>query len=140
MCLKFAASGMLIAAVLSVSAYAVVPNYTIEQAVALAQAQNPEIAIARKKIQGARGGWIEARSGYLPSLSSSGLYDKRQQQSETRLREEDYNARLQIEQNLYTGGAVTSQVAIAQLNIDKANYEVQDIVGRVTQDVTIAFN
>ena len=140
MCLKFAASGMLIAAVLSVSAYAVVPNYTIEQAVALAQAQNPEIAIARKKIQGARGGWIEARSGYLPSLSSSGLYDKRQQQSETRLREEDYNARLQIEQNLYTGGAVTSQVAIAQLNIDKANYEVQEIVGRVTQDVRIAFN
>ena len=140
MCLKFAASGMLIAAVLSVSAYAVGPNYTIEQAVALAQAQNPEIAIARKKIQGARGGWIEARSGYLPSLSSSGLYDKRQQQSETRLREEDYNARLQIEQNLYTGGAVTSQVAIAQLNIDKANYEVQEIVGRVTQDVRIAFN
>src|SRR5947208_13806005 len=140
MCLKFAASGMLIAAVLSVSAYAVVPNYTIEQAVALAQAQNPEIAIARKKIQGARGGWIEARSGYLPSLSSSGLYDKRQQQSETRLREEDYNARLQIEQNLYTGGAVPSQVAIAHLNIDKANYELKEIVGRVTQDVRIAFN
>ena len=140
MCLKFAASGMLIAAVLSVSAYAVVPNYTIEQAVALAQAQNPEIAIPRKKIQGARGGWIEARSGYLPSLSSSGLYDKRQQQSETRLREEDYNARLQIEQNLYTGGAVPSQVAIAHLNIDKANYELKEIVGRVTQDVRIAFN
>jgi len=140
MCLKFAASGMLIAAVLSVSAYAVGPNYTIEQAVALAQAQNPEIAIARKKIQGARGGWIEARSGYLPSLSSSGLYDKRQQQSETRLREEDYNARLQIEQNLYTGGAVPSQVAIAHLNIDKANYELKEIVGRVTQDVRIAFN
>ncbi|HMF50988.1 MAG TPA: TolC family protein, partial [Candidatus Saccharimonadales bacterium] len=83
------------------------PTYTIEEAVAIAQAQNPEIAIARKKVQAARGGFIEARSGYLPSLTSSGLYDKRQQQSETRLREEDYNARLQIEQNLYTGGAVT---------------------------------
>src|SRR5213082_562718 len=137
--LKFVVISVLIAAGLP-KVVAAVPVYTIEQAVALAQAQNPEIAIARKKVQGARGGWIEARSGYLPSLSSSGLYDKRQQQSETRLREEDYNARLQIEQNLYTGGAVTSQVAIAQLNIDRANYELQEIASRVTMDVRIASN
>jgi outer membrane protein len=116
------------------------PTYTIEEAVAIAQAQNPEIAIARKKVQAARGGFIEARSGYLPSLTSSGLYDKRQQQSETRLREEDYNARLQIEQNLYTGGAVTSQVAIGRLNIEKQNYELQEIASRVAMDVRIAFN
>jgi outer membrane protein len=116
------------------------PTYTIEEAVAIAQAQNPEIAIARKKVQAARGGFIEARSGYIPSLTSSGLYDKRQQQTETRLREEDYNARLQIEQNLYTGGAVTSQVAIARLNIEKQNYELQEIASRVAMDVRIAFN
>lgn len=116
------------------------PTYTIEEAVAIAQAQNPEIAIARKKVQAARGGFIEARSGYLPSLTSSGLYDKRQQQSETRLREEDYNARLQIEQNLYTGGAVTSQVAIARLNIEKQNYDLQEIASRVAMEVRIAFN
>ena len=76
------------------------PTYTIEEAVAIALAQNPEIAIARKKVQGARGGFIEARSGYLPSLTSSGFYDKRQQQTETRLRDEDYNATLRLEQNL----------------------------------------
>lgn len=116
------------------------PTYTIEEAVAIAQAQNPEIAIARKKVQAARGGFIEARSGYLPSLTSSGLYDKRQQQSQTRLREEDYNARLQIEQNLYTGGAVTSQVAIARLNIEKQNYDLQEIASRVAMEVRIAFN
>src|SRR5207302_3815556 len=52
----------------------------------------------------------------------------------------DYNARLQVEQNLYTGGAVTSQVAIAHLNIDKANYELQEIASRVAMDVRIAFN
>ena len=116
------------------------PTYTIEEAVAIAQAQNPEIAIARKKVQAARGGFIEARSGYLPSLTSSGLYDKRQQQTETRLRDQDYNARLQIEQNLYTGGAVSSQVAIARLNIEKQNYELQEIASRVAMDVRIAFN
>jgi len=138
--LEFSAAALLLTFGLPAPSWAAVPAYTIDEGVALAQAQNPEIAIARKKVQGARGGWIEARSGYIPSLSSSGLYDKRQQQSETRLREEDYNARLQVEQNLYTGGAVTSQVAIAQLNIDKANYELQEIVSRVTLDVRIAFN
>src|SRR5947208_7826474 len=136
MCLKFAAISILIAAALPASPRALgLPAYTIEQAVAVAQEHNPEILIARKKVIAARGGFIEARSGYLPSLSSSGLYDKRQTQSETNLRQEDYNAILKLEQNLYTGGAVTSQVAIARLNIAKANYELQEIANRVTMDV-----
>jgi outer membrane protein len=140
MCLKLAAIGILIAA-LAVSSHAFgAPIYTIEQAVAVAQAHNPEIEIARKKVQGARGGWVEARSGYLPWLSSTGLVDKRQQQTETRLRDEDYNVILKLEQNLYTGGAVPSQVAIARLNIEKQNYELQETASRVAMDVRIAFN
>src|ERR1700747_576738 len=140
--LKFAAISMLIAAALAASPKALwaLPVYTIDQAVAVAQEQNPEILIARKKVLAARGGFIEARSGRLPWLSSSGLYDKRQTQSETNLRQEDYNAILRLEQNVYTGGAGASQVAIAQLNIDKANYELQEIVSRVAMDVRIAFN
>jgi outer membrane protein len=139
--LKFAAISMLIAVALLASPRALgIPAYTIEQAVAVAQEHNPEILIARKKVLAARGGFIEARSGFLPSLTSSGLYDKRQTQSETNLRQEDYNATLKLEQNLYTGGEITSQRAIAQLNIDKANYDLQEIVSRVTMDVRIAFN
>src|SRR5213592_3323615 len=140
--LKFAAISILIAAALASSSKALwaLPVYTIDQAVAVAQERNPEILIARKKVLAAHGGFIEARSGFLPSLTSSGLYDKRQTQSETNLRQEDYNAILRLEQNLYTGGAVTSQVAIAQLNIAKANYELQEIANRVTMDVRIAFN
>ena len=137
---KLAAISMLIAA-LSVSSNTFgVPAYTIEQAVAVAEQHNPEIAIARKKVQAARGGVIEARSGFLPSLSSNGLYDKRQTQSETQLRQEDYNAILKLEQNLYTGGAVTSQMAIARLNVEKQNYELQEIASRVAMDVRTAFN
>jgi outer membrane protein len=137
---KFAALSILIAA-LSASPKALgVPIYTIEQAVAVAHAHNPEIEIARKKVQGARGGWVEARSGYLPWLSSNGLVDKRQQQTETRLRDEDYNVTLKLEQNLYTGGAVPSQVAIARLNIEKQNHELQETASRVAMDVRIAFN
>jgi outer membrane protein TolC len=140
--LKFAAISILIAAGLAAApkALCALPVYTIDQAVAVAQERNPEILIARKKVLAARGGFIEARSGFLPSLTSSGLYDNRQTQSETNLRQEDYNAILRLEQNLYTGGAVTNQVAIAQLNIAKANYELQEIANRVTMDVRIAFN
>src|SRR5438105_3692034 len=142
MCSKLSAISVMIAAVLAVSSKSLeaTSTYTIEQAVALAQEHNPEILIARKKVIAARGGFIEARSGFLPSLTSNGLYDKRQTQSETSLRQEDYNAILKLEQNLYTGGAVTSQVAIAQLNIAKANCDLQEIVSRVTMDVRIAFN
>src|SRR6059036_700926 len=142
MCSKFAAISMLSAVVLSAFSkiLGAPPAYKIEQAVAVAQERNPEILIARKKVLAAHGSFIEARSGYLPWLSSSGLADKRQTESETNLRQEDYNAILKLEQNLYTGGAVSSQVAIAQLNIAKANYELQEIVSRVTMDVRIAFN
>src|SRR5436853_3981660 len=137
--LEFGAVVFLIAVALAAPAHEVA-TYTIEEAVALAQAQNPEIAIARKKVQAARGGFVEARSGFLPSVASTGFYDKRQQQTETRLRDEDYNAILRVEQNLYTGGAVTSQVAIARLNIEKQGYEFQEVADRVTMDVRIAVN
>ena len=139
---NFAAIGVLFAAGLFAFSQPVkaAPVYTIEQAVAVAQERNPDILIARKKVLAARGSFIEARSGFYPSLTSSGLYDKRQTQSETNLRQEDYDATIRLEQNLYTGGQVTSQRAIAQLNIDKANYELQEIVSRVTMDARIAFN
>jgi outer membrane protein TolC len=137
-----AAISVLIAAGFFVSPQPVeaAPVYTIEQAVAVAQEHNPDVLIARKKVLAARGSFIEARSGFYPSLTSSGLYDKRQTQSETNLRQEDYDATIRLEQNLYTGGQVTSQRAIGQLNIDKANYELQEIVSRVTMDARVAFN
>src|SRR5207249_1318109 len=142
MCSKFAAISVLFAAALAISSKSLeaTADYTIEQAVDRAQERNPDILIAQKKVMAARGDFIEARSGYLPWLSSSGLYDKRQTQSETNLRQEDYNAIVKLEQNLYTGGAVGSQVAIAQLNIAKANYDLQETISRVTMDVRIAFN
>ena len=139
---KFAAISVIIATGLAVSLSPVdaMPVYGIDEAVVLAQERNPEILIAHKKITAARGGFIEARSGYLPSLSSSGLYDKRQTQSETNLRQQDYNAIIKLEQNIYTGGAVGSQVAIAQLNIARSNYDLQETISRVIMDVRIAFH
>ena len=115
------------------------PTYTVDQAVAVAQAQNPEIAIARKKMEAAHGGLVEARAGYLPALVSTGLIDKRQQQEETRLRDEDYNASLRLQQNVYTGGATTNRVAIARLKIEQADYDFQETANRITMETRVAF-
>src|ERR1043166_5967935 len=120
-------------------AHAGVPSYTVAQAVAVAQAQNPEIAIARKKMEAARGGLVEAKSGYLPALVSTGLADKRQYQVDTRIRQEDYNASLRLQENVYTGGATTNRVAIARLKIEQADYDFQETASRIAMETRIAF-
>src|SRR5437868_9344562 len=117
--LAFKALVLLVALGLTAPLAPAAPTYTIEEAVALAQAQNLEIIIARKKVEAARGGLIEARSGYLPSVVSTGFADKRQTQSQTTLRQEDYTVSVRALENVYTGGAVSSQVGIAALNMDK---------------------
>ncbi len=115
------------------------PTYTVEEAVALAQKRNPDVAVARKKLEAAHGGLVTARSGYLPSVVSSGIYRKREQQEATRLRSNDYNASVSVVENLYTGGAVKSETAIARLNVQKQEAELEATIDRVTMDVRIAF-
>jgi outer membrane protein TolC len=115
------------------------PAYTVEEAVVVAKKQNPEILMAGKQIEAARGGVIEARAGFLPGVVSTGLARKRQRQEPSRLRPEDYAASLRVVQNLYTGGAITSQLAIARLIEEKRTLEYQALVNRVSMDVRLAF-
>lgn len=115
-------------------------SYDVEQAVTLAGSQNPDVQIARKKVEAARGGLLEARSGYLPSVVSTGLYRQFQHQSDSILRNEEYNAAIRLVQSLYSGGAVPSQVSIAKLNLEKQNLELQAVANRVAMDVRVAFN
>src|SRR5204862_8176097 len=135
-------SGLLVtvtAAGVSLSALAGPTSYEMEQGVALADRQNPEIIIARKKLEVARGGLIEARSGYLPSVISSGFADKRQTQNATTLRPEDYNASVRVLENLYTGGAVSNQVGIAQLMVEKQQCAFEEVRNKVAMDTRVAF-
>ena len=118
---------------------AATPAYTVEEAVSLAKKQNPDIAIARQQMEAARGGAIEARSGFLPSVVSSGFLRKRERQESSRLRNHDYNASVRVIQNVYTGGALTSQLAIARLNEERRAQEFQAVVERVAMDVRVAF-
>jgi outer membrane protein len=116
------------------------PSYSMDEAVAAALERNPDVAIARKKVEAARGGLMQARSGFLPSVLSTGLFRERQHQTESRLRNEDYSANVRVVQNLYTGGAVTSQLAIARLNLEKQELELKVVSDRVAMDVRVAYN
>ena len=113
--------------------------YTVEEAVELAKRQNPDILIAAKQVEAAHGNLVAARSGFIPSVVSTGLLRKRERQVASRLRTDDYSATLRVVQNLYTGGAVTSQLAIARLTEEKRREELQAVVNRVTMDVRVAF-
>ena len=115
------------------------PRYTIEDAIRVARDRNPDVAIAQKNVEAARGGVVEARAGYLPAVVSSGIYRKRERQGDTRLRPEDYNANVRVVESLYSGGATSSRTAIARLQLEKARAQLQAVENRVTMEVRLAF-
>lgn len=115
------------------------PAFTVEEAVATARKQNPEILMAAKQLEAAKGGVLEARSGFLPGVVSTGLLRKRETVESSRLRSNDYEASLRVVQNVYTGGAISSQLTIARLNEEKRALEYQALVNRVSMDVRTAY-
>jgi outer membrane protein TolC len=116
------------------------PTYTLEGALREARAHNPDILIAQKKIQATRGGLVEARAGYLPSVVSDGVYRKREREGDTRLRPEDYNVNLRVIEQLYTGGANGSRMEIARLKQRKAQAELASTTAQVEMNVRLAFS
>ena len=112
---------------------------SLADALALAKKQNPEILIARKQVEAARGGVVEARSGYLPAVVSSGLLRKRERQEASRLRDDDYNASLRVVQNVYTGGEIKGRLAIARLTEEKRSLESSAVEQRVEMDLRVAY-
>ncbi len=114
-------------------------RYHIDEAIRVARARNPDIAIAEKKLEAARNGIVEARAGQLPSVVSSGRYARRERSGDSNLRPEDYNANIRVIESLYSGGATGSRIAIARLNVTKAEAELAAVVDRVTMEVRLAF-
>ena len=114
-------------------------TFSLDEALALAKKQNPDIIIAQKQLEAARGGVVEARAGYLPSVVSTGLLRKRTQQEETRLRDDDYNASLRVVQSVYTGGANKARLAIARMNEEKRALELAAVEQRVAMDLRVAY-
>src|SRR5262249_20062973 len=97
------------------------PRYTVWQAIDLALRQNPGVLIAKKKIEEAAGGVIEARAGFLPYLGTWGNYEKFEDDYATLEgfspdeRSYIWNISLRLNETAYAGGAVRGKMSIAQL-------------------------
>ncbi|HEV3409392.1 MAG TPA: TolC family protein [Chthoniobacterales bacterium] len=112
---------------------------TLSEAIALAKEQNPEIVIARKQVEAARGGVVEARAASLPAVVSTGLLRKRTQQEQTRLRDDDYSASIRVVQSVYSAGANKALKRIAQLTQEKRELELAALTNRVVMDLRSAY-
>ena len=90
-------------------------------------------------MEAARGGVTEARPAFSLGRFHGVAPKTGACRKPPRLRSDDYDASLRVVQNLYTGGAITSQRAIARLIEEKRTLEYQALVNRVAMDVRVAF-
>lgn len=121
------------------------PVYTLLEAINLALQYNPEILESQKRIEEAQGEKIVARAGYIPSLVSNGAYLHRETSYATQegfdpnRTTEDWNVSIRLQQNIYSGQRVRSEVAATKLQEEIRIYEYQAVVDRIVMEVRLAF-
>lgn len=132
------------AAVSSNAPDAKISTYTLWQSIDLALKQNPDVLIAKKKVEEAAGGIIEARAGFLPSLTTWDNYQRFQSDYATlngltNNRSYIWNVAVRLTETAYAGGAVRGKMSIARLTKESRLLDYQATVNRVMMDVRIAF-
>ena len=109
------------------------PVYTLEDCLALARRQNPDVVAAAKRVDAAQAAVTTAKAPLYPALTSTGYLQYREQsltsqggQAPTN-RKEDYYGDVRLTQNLYSGQAVRSRIAAAklQLEVETNTYQAQ---------------
>ena len=120
------------------------PNYTLADCLQRALDHNADIAVARKRLEETAGAVVEARAGYLPSLTSSAGYQKLATDYATLggtadRRNDLWNVAVRLTQNLYAGGGNAGRMGIARLNRSTRLLDYEAIVDRVMMETRIAF-
>ncbi len=122
------------------------PVYSLVDAVNLALQNNPDLLQAQKKIEEAQGGKIEARAGFIPKLSTSGSFQRREADYATsggtnpNRSTEDWAINVRLFQNIYSGQGVRNRVAISKLVEQVRLLEYQAAVDRVVMEVRLVFD
>ncbi len=111
-------------------------SLTLNEAVALALAQNPDILQARQEIERISGQYIEVRAQALPRAEVVSSYEKRDPNLQSSspfggTQDESWRVALQGRQLLYSGGQVTAALRIARAAQESAIYQLQDTIDRV---------
>ncbi|HZV36842.1 MAG TPA: TolC family protein [Verrucomicrobiae bacterium] len=121
------------------------PGYTLWQTLNLALKQNSDVLIAKKKLEEAAGAIVEARAGFLPSVSTYDNYQRFQSEYATlngvmtNNRPFLWNVSVRVTETAFAGGAVINRMRIAKLNKQSRMLDYQATVNRVIMDVRIAF-
>ncbi len=120
------------------------PSYTLTRCLQRALDYNADIAVARKRIEETTGAVVEARAGFLPSLTSSAGYQKLATDYATLggtadRRNDLWNVSVRLTQNLYAGGGNAGRMGIAHLNRSTRLLDYEAIMDRVMMETRIAF-
>lgn len=109
---------------------------TLEDAMTEAFLTNPNLEDARFAVRAAREGSVQARAGYLPTLSFIGSYGVRQVETETvgffgpTTTQSDLDplqSSVQLQQPLYTGGRLSGQTRLARAGVESARHGLRGV-------------
>jgi outer membrane protein TolC len=136
---------------------------TLEQVLALAEQRSESIAISRAGVQRAEAEQIRARSGLLPQVSASASYDRALASEFEGVfdntdfgttddpatdggfedlpfgRANTWRISVALSQNLYSGGRLSAQAALADVGREAARLGVSTARGQLLFDVTQAY-
>ncbi|MBI5683447.1 MAG: TolC family protein [Verrucomicrobia bacterium] len=118
---------------------------TLAECVNRALDRNPDVLVAKKKLEEAAGGIVEARAGYLPSLTTSGSYMRVEEGYMTLggtlpgRRPELWSVAIRLTETIYSGGAVGGKMQIAKLTRQARLLEYEAMLDRVIMDTRVAF-
>jgi outer membrane protein TolC len=133
---------------------------TLEQVLTLAEARSEAIGISRAGIQRAEGEQIRARSGLFPQLSAAASYDRALASEFSGLfdnqtfgdgtdnsgfenlpfgRSNTWRISLTFSQNVYSGGRLSAQAAVAEAGREAATLGLATARGQLLFEVTQAY-
>lgn len=119
---------------------------TLAEAVALAYQSNPTLQAQRATLRGTDEGYVQARAGYLPTVSAQGVVttdNNTQISSPNGIQgigaNQSSSAVITITQPLYTGGRVASAVDAAEASVQAGRQTLRAIEQTVLESVVQAY-
>ena len=101
--------------------------------------------VAQKRLEATAGAIIEARAGFLPSLTTSANYEYLQSEyaklagASPNRRDEIWNVNVRLTETIFAGGAVRGRMDIARLQKASRLLDYEAATDQVIMDVRIAF-
>ena len=130
--------------VASNSPSAPLPRYSLQRCIDRALEQNSDVLVAKKRLEEAAGAIVEARAGFLPSLTGYANYEKLETDyatlaGATKNRTFIWNVNIRLTETIYAGGAVHARMGIARLQKQSRTLDYEAVIDQVIMEVRVAF-